>query len=590
MANILWSLSTTIRNPERIPSFFKTLVELEGEEWSNANQERFQILLIKNRIYKPTDKNLTAHQIDILNNLLYEMSEDEARDIFDAKEYKDPPMRGRTSFDPLEKIGLVSLIDNKVTITPVGKKYLNSEIEFGDVFFNALIKQQYPYPLSNDNKEGYNVKPFIAVLHLIKKVNEKWEELGNEPVGISREEFGIFCLNIKQYTDIELIAKQLISFRLKVKSITLDQERKEYIEHYTFDYLSEFENLEKKLYDYRDNMIRALRLTKLIYIRGNGYYIDLEPRRKVELTKLLESDDGSARQFSEKEWIEFIGSPTSYTLPWETPESLHQIQFNIISDIRRLEDYLEIEYKHFEIFTDLESANNNIFELRKYRSQLENDKNKILYSELDKALQIVDAYDVKKIKNNEINKPSVELERVTTLALNIIGDAKLIKPNYPVGDDNEPTFTAPGNVPDIECFYENFNIVCEVTLLTGRNQWVSEGQPVMRHFRDFENSNTKIDNYCLFIAPNIHQDTLSTFWNSVKYGYDGKQQKILPITISQVQTILKKSLEVKEVGKETTNEQFQELFEICTNVTEINGFSEWKSLINRGIDNWINSL
>gem|GEM_PF-6774959 len=41
-----------------------------------------------------------------------------------------------------------------------------------------------------------------------------------------------------------------------------------------------------------------------------------------------------------------------------------------------------------------------------------------------------------------------------------------IEPNYPVGYDNEPTFTAPANKPDIECFYKNFNAICGVTLFT----------------------------------------------------------------------------------------------------------------------------
>ena len=77
MADILWSFSTTIRNPERIPSFFKTIVDLEGEEWNEDNQIRFQVLLIKNRFYKPTSEKLNNHQIAILDDPSYEMSEEE---------------------------------------------------------------------------------------------------------------------------------------------------------------------------------------------------------------------------------------------------------------------------------------------------------------------------------------------------------------------------------------------------------------------------------------------------------------------------------------------------------------------------------
>ena len=47
----LWSMSTTVREAERIIGFLKTAIELEGELWTKENQEKFQILLIKNRQY-----------------------------------------------------------------------------------------------------------------------------------------------------------------------------------------------------------------------------------------------------------------------------------------------------------------------------------------------------------------------------------------------------------------------------------------------------------------------------------------------------------------------------------------------------------
>ena len=43
----LWSISTTIREAERIEGFLKTAIELEGKEWNQLTQMEFQILLIK---------------------------------------------------------------------------------------------------------------------------------------------------------------------------------------------------------------------------------------------------------------------------------------------------------------------------------------------------------------------------------------------------------------------------------------------------------------------------------------------------------------------------------------------------------------
>ena len=107
-----------------------------------------------------------------------------------------------------------------------------------------------------------------------------------------------------------------------------------------------------------------------------------------------------------------------------------------------------------------------------------------------------------------------------------------------MGDDGIPTGFKP-NVSDIECYYDSFNMTVEVTLLLGRDQWVAEGQPVMRHLRDFEDRSNSKNTYCIFVAPIIHRDTLNTFWSSNKFSYEGKKQKIIPITLSQYITTLK---------------------------------------------------
>lgn len=45
----LWSITTTVREAEKIPAFLKTAKEIENEEWNTDTQIKFQILLIKNR-------------------------------------------------------------------------------------------------------------------------------------------------------------------------------------------------------------------------------------------------------------------------------------------------------------------------------------------------------------------------------------------------------------------------------------------------------------------------------------------------------------------------------------------------------------
>ena len=94
----LWSMSTTVREAERIVGFLKTAVEMDGQVWDKSAQIRFQVLLIKNRQYlndpdnTQTFNKLNAEQSALLKNKSIDMTYEQALDIFDTKEYEDPPM------------------------------------------------------------------------------------------------------------------------------------------------------------------------------------------------------------------------------------------------------------------------------------------------------------------------------------------------------------------------------------------------------------------------------------------------------------------------------------------------------------------
>lgn len=262
----LWSTSTTMRNPERMLSFLKTAAELEGEIWDDATQIKYQALLIKNRFYAPTRKNLSDELFALLEDYEHELTYEEALKIFTSKGYEDPPMRGRTSFNPLTKLGLAVLHEQRVVITEFGKMFLEGNIDLGEVALTGLLKTQYPYPLSNGYRD-YNIKPFIGALRLIRRVNELCAEAGEHAHGVSREEFGIFVLSQKQYNRIDSTARNLLEFRREKKKRRTEDERAEYVSAFIKSYLSNYKNPEKNHKEYSDNIIRYLRLTKFIYSR-----------------------------------------------------------------------------------------------------------------------------------------------------------------------------------------------------------------------------------------------------------------------------------------------------------------------------------
>ena len=67
-----WSITTTLRNPERLRNFLIVLKQLEGENWNSKNQIKYQILLIKERCYGYGNEQfyngLGKNQVDLINN------------------------------------------------------------------------------------------------------------------------------------------------------------------------------------------------------------------------------------------------------------------------------------------------------------------------------------------------------------------------------------------------------------------------------------------------------------------------------------------------------------------------------------------
>lgn len=617
--DVFWSASTTMRNPERTLYFLETAAEIEGEVWNDDTQCRYQTLLIKNRYYKPKAKNLSDELYALITNYSHDMTYEEANEIFRKKQYVGTSMRGRTSFDPLEKLGLVSLDEDdnnvmRVRITEFGRMFLNGEIDLGEVVFASLLKTQFPNPLE-DGRQDYNVKPFICTVHLIKRVNELCAIHGINAVGISREEFGIFVLSLKSYLDIENVAHRIIAFRETKRTLPTNEEKNEFVHNFISDYLRNFQNPHKNVKEYTDNIIRYLRLTKYIYIRGGGYYIDLEPRRMIEIDAILRTDLGAAQTFTLDEYKRYIGDYHAYVLPFESVEILCEIARKIVAEnyelgclldlpvhllslpnsevceVRKLGSHLLFPVHLLSLPKTAIELKLAISDLREVRTLLQNLRLKQDYQAIAKIDNAINALNVtlnRKLPSG--NRPSIELEKWTNVALNILNDATLIKPNAPLGDDNEPTFTAPAGVPDIECYYDGFGAICEVTMLTGRDQWYNEGQPVMRHLRSFEQANNTHENYCLFVAPRLHTDTVNTFWMAVKYEYEGRKQKIVPITITGLLDILGAVRNVKAARKPFQKEDIRRLYESCVDISDVSDSTKWSEHIGQAIGEWSAAL
>ena len=597
-----WSISTTVRSPERLRAFLVALQPLVGREWNRDSQKEYQKLLIKNRLYgygsQQFYNGLPPDVVATINDVDAEITDTLIDRIIEAKNYQDFSMRGRQSINPLTKFGLAFIDNGILKVTELGQKLIASEKDSGDVFLKSFIKWQIPNPASNDYSDDgkYDVVPFVAMLKLISEVNKLWSDRGNKPVGISKREFCLFVPTLINYRDISRYANEIVKLREAQKGKTkADRKamRDSYRRSFAVSFLGssvqkEIDTHLKNLRDYGDNAIRYFRLTKFIRIRGNGFYIDLEPNRNTEIESLLEAAFYKPKVFIDKdEYLSYMSDDSQPRLPWQTKDKLVGIASEVYGDVRGLQIALGLSVIGVKNTVEMSEAelNDYIGELRALRKELQEQDNHVKSQPVESITDYIEQ--LENIFTAE-NRP-LRLEYLSTMGLHALNDAKEIKPNYPVGDDNEPTSTAPGGMADIECYYDDFNMICEVTMLNGRDQWYNEGQPVMRHLRDFEATNQNA--YCIFIAPTIHTDSAETFWIANVHGYKGSKQKIAPITINQFISILKTLKQIRESGGRFTRDNLQGLVKDIAESAESSESSDvWVASTEGILNNWSTNL
>lgn len=585
-----WSISTTVRNPLRLREFLRVLQRLEGQDFDEGNQVKYQILLIQERLYKPN--YIPDEHRESFRNLGKPLSFDIATEIFDANSYEDPPMRGRQSVNPLNKLGFAIARNGygPVQITDLGKKFLAGEYDVGEVFFKSLLKLQFPNPWSTDFSaaEGFNIAPLIATMHLLNRIRR---ESSHE--GLNETEFKSFVPTLTDALNISQQTQTILQYRRNTNK-----------EAFKASFLRSFYEVprlgnthEKNLHDYGDNTMRYFRLTKYFKVvtdpTGANWTISLEAARNAEIEQLLSMYDGQAAQFdSVNDYLRYLSDISQPALPWEEVGNLRQVAQGLVRTMLEMirKSSLTLPSPSMRLIstnvTSLEKRHlgNHILKLRELNLKIREMINKsVLTADGGRGLAIANILRAAK----DLRKYAPEqFEKLITTALQVLNDEIEIRPNYPVDDEGEPISWAPGNKPDIECQYHAFRAICEVTLDTSRSQWMREGQPVMRHLREYETLYHNDEVFCIFVAPMIHTDTYSQFWTSVKYEYDGQRQKIVPLTAQQFAMIVETVTELAKVGKRLTHARLRDLYTSIVAVGSLRGFSNWSSQIPFMLSRW----
>lgn len=595
MKKILWSISTTVRNPERIIDFLRVLKQLEGADFKEKTQMKFQILLIKERLYSPM--NIPTAYKDLFNDVTKEIPYNVAEKVFHSQDYQDPPMRGRQSANPLNKLGFSIAKDTmgKIRITSLGNLYLSPDADVGYIFFKSLLKLQFPNPMSTDfsEKKGFNIQPLVAAMHLMKRTG-----------GLSQTEFSLFVPTLIDYRDIDKHAQYVSKFR-KLTPKEKDDFIVEFLKKF-YGVTSLTDKQKDNPFEYGDNSMRYFRLTKYFRVIKNtfGHWsVDLEPSRNREIEQLLALYNGSAKRFARVEdYIEYISDISKPILPWETDyvkskEVVTELMILISKYFASLSSSLQLEVKQrYEALItikleelDLNKMRRFIEDLRALRLELiQIGRDRSLRKNLDELRNILLVFkDRKRMQNVE----PVEFEYMISQCLKILNDEINIKPNCILDDEGKPIGFAPGNRADIEGYYASFNSIFEATLDVSRNQVYRESMPVMRHLKDFENKNSDKPAFCIFISPKVHDDTINYFWVSVKHGFEGRKQKIIAFELAHFVEILECFISIVENNKPFNHKNLQTLLEsIVSDADSKDSSVNWFRDVSLNIKRWEKSL
>lgn len=505
--------TTSPRTPSKMIPEIKILGEnFTGQKWNKQSQVAFIDLLAQSGFFEGVGSS---------NN-------------------KDFSARDRINRAP-KFLGFVDLAP-QIKLTDAGKAFVYGKRP-EEILLRQLLKFQLPSPYHVEKDEIYGtfyIKPYLEIMRLIKDLES-----------LSFDEIKIFALMMTDYRQYDMVKSAIITFR-KEKESHKGQYKKFVDEKWTEVILKIYENEIQKgktktretkdnslkkfistkksnTRDYTDACFRYLRYTGLVSVSHKNRSISFYPDKIRDVNYILENVDRNPVFINnEAKYKEYLFEATTPVLYVDNPN-------NVIDYLMRISGYTQrqLEGKDIEELKDIRDA---IIAQRKeavIQSQVTEIKSYALYSE------IIDTYN--EIISDGYYDAPLMLEYNTWRAMTML-DGGNIKGNFKFDDAGQPLSTASGNMPDIECDYDDFVLSVEVTMQQGQRQYESEGEPVARHLGQIKKRTGK-DAYCLFIAPTINKASLAHFYalNKIGISYYGGKTKIIPLELEQFMRLVENS-------------------------------------------------
>ena len=451
--NKLLFFTTSPRTPAKmIPEIQLLSEKFSDKEWNPLTQEQFMDELAKSSFFEgkgsPSNKAFSAR--DRIN--------------------RAPKALGFINLKPY------------IELTDAGKALVYGKRP-QEIFLRQLLKFQLPSPYHTENRKiagTFYIRPYLEILRLVRELEY-----------ISFDEFKIFAVQMTDYRKFDKIKNSILKFREKkelnrgkykffvntvwenaILEIHSDRiaEGKTKTRETKDASLKKFIATQKSnMRDYADACFRYLRYTGLIAISHKNRSISIFSDKITEVDFILSTVQ------REPVFIDNTDAYKQYLFSTEIPALYTDNIKNIIDILMRIGSFTKRELlgKSLEELKDLRDDVIKAHKDAVIYEQVAEIKSYALYSE------IIDTFN--EIVSDEYYDAPLMLEYNTWRAMTMLNGGN-IKGNFNFDDAGQPLSTAAGNMPDIECDYNEFSLSVEVTMQSGQRQYEAEGEPVARHY------------------------------------------------------------------------------------------------------------
>ena len=352
-------------------------------------------------------------------------------------------------------LGFVDLKPH-IALTAAGHELISGKRP-QEIFLRQLLKFQLPSPYHKEGKKirgTFNIRPYLEIFRLIRELEY-----------LTFDELKIFVVQLTDYKNFDTVKEKILQFRKEklshkgsykrfVDAVWTSEIFKIYRAEIQLGKIKTRETTDKSLKkfvktkrnnfrDYADACFRYLRYTEMVSISQRNYSVTI-PEGKIDAVDFFL--DNTPRQ---PVYVENESAYKNYLFDATVPELFTDDKDNLIEMVMRVGAYNRRNLTNKTI-DELKNLYDEIVTRNKasfIKKQIVRLKSYELYEE------IIEIFD--DIINNDCYDAPLMLEYNTWRAMAMLDDGD-IRGNFKLDDCGEPLSTAPGNMPDIECYYEDF--------------------------------------------------------------------------------------------------------------------------------------